>query len=113
VLFTSGLASILLALCYWLVDLRQYRRFARPFIVMGVNALVLFVVSGWLVKTLLLVKVTEPAGQAVTLYRWIYAHGFEPLASPKNASLMFAVAALLVLYAMLEVLYRRRWFVRA
>jgi predicted acyltransferase len=113
VLFTSGLAAILLALCYWLVDLRQYRRFARPFIVMGVNALVLFVVSGWLVKTLLLVKVTEPTGQAVTLYRWIYAHVFEPLASPKNASLMFAVAALLVLYAMLEVMYRRRWFVRA
>ena len=113
VLFTSGLASLLLAFCYWIVDLRQQRSLARPFVVMGVNALVLFVVSGWLVKTLLLIKVAEPNGQSVTLYRWIYAHLFEPLAPPKIASLMFAVAALLVLYALLEVMYRRRWFVRA
>ena len=125
VLFTSGLASILLALCYWLVDIRLrgaaasarqvrlQRALMRPFIVMGTNALVLFVVSGWLVKTLLLVKVTEPTGQPVTLYRWIYAHIFEPLASPKNASLMFAIAALILLYALLEFMYRRRWFVRA
>ena len=113
VLFTSGLASLLLAFCYWIVDLRQQRSLARPFVVMGVNALVLFVVSGWLVKTLLLIKVSEPSGQSVTLYRWIYAHLFAPLAPPKIASLMFAVAALLVLYTLLEVMYRRRWFVRA
>jgi len=62
---------------------------------------------------LLLLKVTEPTGQTVTLYRWIYAHIFEPLASPKNASLMFAIAALILLYALLEFMYRRRWFVRA
>jgi predicted acyltransferase len=113
VLFTSGLASMLLAGCYWMVDLRQPRALARPFVVMGVNALVLFVVSGWLVKTLLLIRVSQPNGQSVTLYRWIYAHLFEPLAPPKIASLLFAVAALLVLYTLLEVMYRRRWFVRA
>jgi predicted acyltransferase len=113
VLFTSGLASMLLACCYWIVDVRQHHAFARPFVVMGVNALVLFVVSGWLVKTLLLVRVSERNGQSVTLYRWIHAHLFEPLAPPRIASLMFAVAALLALYTILEVMYRRRWFVRA
>jgi predicted acyltransferase len=110
VLFTSGLAAIFLACCYWIVDLRLQRTIARPFVVMGVNALVLFVVSGWLVKTLLLIKVGEPP---VTLYRWIYAHGFEPWAPPKIASLLFALAALALLYTLLEVMYRRRWFVRA
>lgn len=113
VVFTSGLASLFLALCYWIVDIRQQRTLARPFVVMGVNALVLFVVSGWLVKTLIWIKVPDPAGPPVTLYRWIYAHAFEPFAPPKIASLMFAVAALLLLYTLLEVMYRRRWFVRA
>jgi predicted acyltransferase len=110
VLFTSGLASLLLAVCYWIVDVQSQRTIARPFVVMGVNALVLFVVSGWLVKTLLLIKAGEPP---VTLYRWIYAHGFEPWAPPKIASLLFALAALALLYTLLEVMYRRRWFVRA
>ena len=125
VLFTSGLAAVFLALCYWVVDVRlrsfaasagQARMppgLARPFVVMGVNALVLFVVSGWLVKTLLLIRVSERNGQSVTLYRWIYAHAFEPLAPPKLASLMFAGAALLLLYALLEVMYRRGWSIRA
>ncbi len=80
---------------------------------MGVNALMLFVVSGWLVKTLLLIRVPESSGPPVTLYRWIYTHGFQPFAPPKVASLLFAVAALLVLYTLLEVMYRKRWFVRA
>jgi len=34
-------------------------------------------------------------------------------APPKLASLLFAFAALAVLYVLLEVLYRRRWFLRA
>jgi len=52
-------------------------------------------------------------GAKTSLYNWIFQHGFAPLASPKNASLLFALAALLVLYAVLELLYRRRWFLRA
>lgn len=113
VLFTSGLATMILALCYLVVDLRRQQRLARPLIVLGVNALALFVVSGWLVKTLLLIRVEDAAGQSVTLYRWIYATIFQPFAPPKIASLLFACAALLLLYGLLEILYRRRWFVRA
>jgi predicted acyltransferase len=113
VLFTSGLASMILALCHLVVDLRRQQRLARPPIVLGVNALALFVVSGWLVKTLLLIRVDDAAGQSVTLYRWIYAAIFQPFAPPKIASLLFACAALLFLYGLLEVMYRRRWFVRA
>ena len=113
VVFTSGLAAVFLALCYWLVDVRQQKTVTRPFVVMGVNALALFVVSGWLVKTLLWWRVSYASGQPVTVYRWIYTTAFQPLAPPKLASLLFAFAALLVLYAMLEVMYRRRWFVRA
>jgi len=112
VLFTSGAATLTLATCYWIVDVRGARRLMRPFVVMGVNALVLFVVSGLLVKTLVTIRVSEADGTAVTVYRWIFVHLFAPLASPKNASLLFALAALLILYALLEVMYRKRWFLR-
>ena len=112
VLFTSGLASILLAACYWLFDAQRRQRFLRPLIVLGTNALVLFVASGLLVKTLVLFKVTGPNGALISLNRWLYTTWFEPFASPKNASLLFALANLAVLYVLLEVLYRRRWFLR-
>ncbi len=112
VLFTSGLASIALAMCFWLFDARGRQAFLRPLVVLGTNALVLFVVSGLLVKTLLFFKVMGPDGVLISVNRWLYITGFEPLASPKNASLLFALANLAVLYVLLEILYRRRWFLR-
>jgi predicted acyltransferase len=113
VVFTSGLASLALAAAYRIFDVSSHPALARPFVVMGRNALVLFVVSGWLVKTLILIKVRWTAGEPVTLYRALYEHVFAPLASPKVASLLFACAALALLYGLLELLYRRRVFLRA
>jgi len=112
VLFTSGLASVVLGACYWLFDSQGKRAFLRPLIVLGTNALVLFAVSGLLVKTLLLFKVAGADGAIISVNRWLYITWFEPYASPKNASLLFALANLGVLYVLLEILYRRRWFLR-
>ena len=41
VLFTGGLALQFLAFCYWLIDIKGYRRWARPFEVFGLNAIAL------------------------------------------------------------------------
>jgi predicted acyltransferase len=112
VLFTSGLAAMLLAACYWLIDARERRAFLRPLVVLGTNALVLFVASGLLVKTLLFFKVTGPDGVVISVNRWLYLTAFQPYADPKNASLLFAIANLAVLYLLLEFLYRKRWFLR-
>jgi predicted acyltransferase len=114
VLFTSGLAAMALAVLHRSIDLSERpARWTYPLVVMGTNALTLFVVSGWLVKTLIMIHVPGPDGSDTTLYRAIYETMFVPLASPKLASLMFALAALGVLYLLLEVMYRRRWFLRA
>jgi len=114
VLFTSGLAAIALALGHQIIDLApRPARWTRPLVVMGTNALALFVVSGFLVKTLVLIRVTGPDGAGTTLYRAIYLTAFEPLAPPKIASLLFACAALAGLYLLLELMHRRRWYLRA
>jgi predicted acyltransferase len=112
VLLTSGLAMIGLAALHYVFDVRSAPRLARPWVVLGTNALVLFVASGWLVKTLTLWRVAGENGASTTAYRWIYVTVFAPLAPPKIASLAFAIAMLAVLYLALEGLYRRRWFVR-
>ncbi|HKY27404.1 MAG TPA: heparan-alpha-glucosaminide N-acetyltransferase domain-containing protein, partial [Pyrinomonadaceae bacterium] len=43
VLFTGGLALQFLALCYWIIDIKGYRRWAKPFEVFGLNAIALYV----------------------------------------------------------------------
>src|SRR6267142_1683400 len=42
VMLTAGIALVGLAGCYWLIEVRERRRWAIPFAVLGVNALVLF-----------------------------------------------------------------------
>jgi predicted acyltransferase len=117
VLLTSGLASILLASCFWFLDVNQRRRFLHPLIVMGRNPLALFVLSGFLVKTLTWDKlaVHDASGKAVSLYNWIYQHAFLPLGlgGPKNTSLAFALAMLAFLYLPLLFLHKKQWFLRA
>ena len=108
VLFTAGLASASLAVCYWLLDVNSsepMRTVTEPFVALGRNAILLFVLSGLIAKTLIYVKWPDPA---TSLGSWIYAGAFQRLAPPQVASLLFAIANLLVLYAVLAVLHRKR-----
>jgi len=114
VLFTGGAAAISLALCsVWTDEAAAGWRLtiSEPFVALGRNALLLFVLSG-LIGRLLGVIVVDSAAH-VTLKSWIYDSAFAPFASPTNASLFFAAANLAVLYALLAWLHRRRWYWRA
>jgi predicted acyltransferase len=113
VCFTSGIASALLAVTYWLFDLRPTAAtltVAEPFVALGRNALLLFVLSGLGVKTLISVKWPDPSMSAA---RWIYVNAFAPLAGPYNASLLYALANLAVLGALMWALHRRQLYLRA
>ena len=112
VALTAGLASLLLAACYWAIDVRGWRWWTRPFVILGVNAITLYLLSGLLADTLGLVRVTTDEGRTLSLGGWLYATFFLPLAAPKNASLLYAFAHLALLFAVLAWMYRRRLFLR-
>jgi predicted acyltransferase len=110
VLFTGGLASASLALCYWLCDIRPSpitNRLTEPFVALGRNAILLFVLSGLLAKTLIYLKWPDPER---SLGSWIHTSAFMPMAPPHLASLFYAIANLVLLYALLAYLHRRRWY---
>jgi predicted acyltransferase len=110
--FTAGAASILLGLCYWIVDIRGWRAWTKPFVILGSNAITLFVVSALLVKTFAIIQVTGADGAAISISRYAYLAYFVPSASPKNASLLYALANLALLFVLLAWLYRRRIFLK-
>jgi predicted acyltransferase len=109
VLFTAGMALNFLAMCYWMVDVRGYQRWSRPFLVFGVNAIAAFFLSGLMARILTLVRV--PASpQPVTLKAWIFEGAFASWLSPVNASLAFALCFVLFWTGAMEFLYRRKIF---
>ena len=113
VLFTAGAAAVLFGGLLWLVDVRGVKRWTQPFVVLGVNALTLFVLSGLLVKMMILIRVPGGNVGSIPLSEWLYELFYVPLASPYNASLLYALTHLAVLYGILAWMYRRRIFFRA
>jgi predicted acyltransferase len=107
VLFTGGLALQFLAFCYWLIDIKGYSRWAKPFEIFGMNAIALYVVADLMAALLGLIKVGDDS-----LGGWIYEHVFSSWASPVNASLAFAICFVLVCLFFMWLLYRRRIFIK-
>jgi predicted acyltransferase len=112
VVYTLGLALCFLGFCYWLIDIKGYRRWSKPFVIFGVNALALFVFSGLLSKILGLIKVSGADGKQISLQGWIFNSIFLPVASPINASLMFAVSYILLWLFLMWLLYRKRIYIK-
>ncbi|WP_341531257.1 DUF5009 domain-containing protein [Nostoc sp. UHCC 0302] len=111
VLFTAGWAMLVLAICYELIEVRGFRRWGFPLEVMGLNAIFLFVGSGFLTR--ILIKTYVGSGtKPTTTYTWIYEHFFRPWAGTFNGSLLFAIAMVLLWWVILYGMYNRRWFLK-
>lgn len=106
VLLTGGVAMCALALCYWFVDLKGHQKWTHPFVVYGVNALVVFVASTLGTKTLIHLQATVE-GETTSVQVYLFETVFLPLASPMNASLLYAVAYIFLWYGVLAVMYRK------
>ena len=110
-LFMAGLDFVIFAIMVWWVDVRGHVRFMKPLVIMGMNAITVYLVSE-LLEVLLNAVRFSLGGHAVTVRDWLFDTLFAPLASPINASLLYAIAYTLLMYAIAYVMYRRRWFVR-
>jgi predicted acyltransferase len=112
VVYTAGLALCLLGFCYWLIDIKGYRKWTKPFVIFGVNALALFVGSAILGRIMGLIKFSSTDGKTISLQQMIYINIFQPLAEPVNASLMYAVSYILVWLFFMWLLYRKEIYIK-
>jgi predicted acyltransferase len=103
----AGFALLAFAWCYWTIDVRGYQGGTKPFQIFGVNALAVYVLSGVIGRGVYLIKVGD-----VSLHTYVYRSFFEPLASPANASLLYALANVAICYAAAWLMYRRGWILR-
>lgn len=113
VLYTGGISMILLAAGMWVLDVRGWRRGAHFFIVLGMNALFVYVLSEALIMLCTAIAWTPPGGAATNVRGWIYAHIFQPIDGGRAfSSLLFAAAYLLFCWLICWILYRRKIFIK-
>src|SRR5439155_9597490 len=86
-LFMAGLDFVMLAIAVWWVDGLGHRQAVKPLVILGMNAIAVYMTSEILDGMLHTIQLSS----GVSAHVWIYNRVFAPLASPMNASLMYAV----------------------
>ena len=110
VLLTGGLATIGLAVCYWLVDLQGYRRWAYPFRVFGGNAIAAYTLAAIGARLLNMPFVSRAEGKAISVHQLYYnefllkAFSPENASWPYNASLLYALTFVLACFLIVVIL---------
>ncbi|MCB0638991.1 MAG: DUF1624 domain-containing protein [Lewinella sp.] len=113
VLYTSGVALLMLGSIYWLVDIKESRWWTKPFVVYGMNALFVYVLSVFIAKAGYLITWTASDGSTQTLQGWLWESVCRPMFnSPYDASLAYALTNVTVCLAVAWILYWRRIFIR-
>ena len=112
VLYSAGIAMQFLAACYWLIDVQGIKKWSTPFIYYGMNAIFVFVASGLLAKILIRTSITNPEGNEISVWSYLYQNLYISWLNPYNASLLFAITLLGIFLVILWWMYKKKIFVK-
>lgn len=107
--FMAGLALVVFASCFWVLDVLGWRRWGKFFEIYGQNAITVFVLAG-VFGRLFSMKLF---GFETSFKGWYYPTLFQSwLADPYLASFAHSVAFILFLFAIAWIMYKRNWIVK-
>ena len=107
VLFTGGAALVALAACYWLIEIKGWKWWTPPFVILGVNALAVFFLSTLLAILLARVRVPVDGGSVRPLQVVLFEALFAPWTSAAAASLAWALANVLLWLLLMWPFFRK------
>ncbi|SFE22804.1 acyltransferase family protein [Flavobacterium xueshanense] len=111
VLYTAGIATICLTLLYWIIDVLNYKKWIKLFLIWGVNPMIVFFFSGIIPRVLSAIKIKNPeiATEKINLQSYIYNHNIVPLFSnPLDASLTYALVYAVFWSFILWIFYKNK-----
>jgi predicted acyltransferase len=113
VLYTGGLASICLAISYWIIDVQGYKWGVAPFVAFGRNAITVYFLSELLPRIMNLITFQTSGGGGATLRGWIYKTLFvSTFSSPYHASLASGIFYVLVFLGLAWWMYGKNIIVK-
>lgn len=105
VLYTGGLATIGLALSYWLIDVQGYKKFTPPLVAFGANAITAYILADFIPHYLSMIRGNAKGDP-------FYHSFFRSFLSPINASLASAIFIVLIIWGVMWILYKRKIIIK-
>ena len=112
VAFTGGIALILLAVCYFVIDVEGYVAWSKHFSVLGLNAIFVYVLSEIVNLSLAYTSIPVSGIGNVSTNSLIYENLFASWAGPLHGSFIYALALLVFCWVVAAILYWKRIFVK-
>jgi len=106
VLVTAGWANLILALIYYLTDIKDLK-FGSIFKYAGANAIVLYFLSSFISKIMGMIKVGETSLHG-WLYENIYVHGFM---APELSSMLYGLTVVVFYCLLARYLFKNNLFI--
>jgi predicted acyltransferase len=112
VLLTAGLAAALFGLTWWIADVRGRRGWARPFVTYGKNAIAVYVGSEVLSGLWGTIAWASAGGEVLSLQERIHQVAFASWLPPMLAAFAFALANVVLWWAVALWMDRRRIYLK-
>ena len=110
--FMAGLSLVVFTCCYWVIDVKGYKRWTKPFEIYGLNAITMFALSGIIGRLITLIKLTGSDGSVISFKTWYYETFFLSIGDPMLASFLHSIAFMLGLYLIAYIMYRQKWVLK-
>lgn len=111
VLLTCGLASSILALLIWIIDICGKRKWSVFFESFGVNPLFLFCLSALMVYGMGAIRF-DVGGEHYNLWSWWYRGVMQPLLGDKGGSVACAISLDLLMWLIAYPLYKKKIYIK-
>ncbi len=110
VAFSAGVALLMLALLYILMQWRGIAPCFKPLEIFGVNALLLYAGAYLFQRVLFLIRIDDGSGTRVRLRNLVFERVIDPVAGGELGTLLYCLLFLSVCLLVLGVLYRYRLY---
>ena len=111
-IFMAGLALICLAFFHWLIDIEQFSRWAKPFIILGLNPITVYVLSEVFDSTLRILNLPMALARDIDCQAYLFKSLCTPIANSETASLLYGLLTLLFMYLIAWIMWRKRFFIK-
>lgn len=112
VLFAGGCSLIGLAICYWAIDIKNWKKgWTYIWIVFGMNAITAYVFSELFASAVSQYHL-HTAARNVRLKAYVFDHWYAHIPSPHLAALAYSLTTVAVSFVLVLILYRKKIFLK-
>jgi len=116
VVYTTGWALLCLSVCYWIIDIKGYKAWSKPFLYYGVNPITAYFGASVMAYTTVWIRWQDAAGGRVYLKYFLYDHIYKSwvphIFGHTISSACWGLSYVVLWCFLMWLLFRKRIFIK-